>query len=61
MGAFKGDVKEVVPPNAPKARGKEGDLRLYVDSEHAGDELTCQSRTGVFIFLNMAPVIWFSK
>ena len=69
MGAFKecdwktfyGDVKEAVPPNAPKARGKEVDLRLYIVSDHAGEELTRQSRTGFFIFLNKAPVIWFSK
>ena len=69
MGSFKecdwktfyGDAKEAIPPNAPEARGKEVDLRLYVDSDHAGEELTRRSRTGFFIFLNMAPVVWFSK
>ena len=58
---FYGDAKEAVPPGAPEARGKEVDLRLYVDSDHAGEQLTRRSRTGFFIFLNMAPVIWFSK
>ena len=58
---FYGDVKEAVPPGAPVVRGKEVDLRLYVDSEHAGEQLTRRSRMGFFIFLNMAPVIWFSK
>ena len=69
MGAFKecdwktfyGDVKEAVPLNAPKAWGKEVGLRLYVDSDHAGEELTRRSRTGFFIFINTALVIWFSK
>ena len=58
---FYGDVKEAVPPGAPVVRGKEVDLRLYVDSDHAGEHLTRRSHTGFFIFLNMAPVIWFSK
>jgi hypothetical protein len=70
MGAFKecdwktfyGDVKEAIPPNAPEeVRGKEVDLRLYIDSNHAGEEVTRCSCTGFFIFLNMAPVVWFSK
>ena len=58
---FYGDVGEAIPPNAPKARGKEVNLRLYVDSDHAEEELTRRSRTGFFIFFNMAPVVWFSK
>ena len=58
---FYGDVKEAVPPNAPKARGKEVDLRLYVDSDHAGDKMVRRSRTGFFIFMNMAPIMWYTK
>ena len=34
---------------------------LYVDLDHAGDQLVRCSRTGYFVFLNMAPLIWFSK
>ena len=30
-------VKEEIPPNAPKPRGKYVVLRLIVDSDHAGD------------------------
>ena len=55
---FYGDMKEAVPPGTPVERVKEVDL---VDSNHAGDQLTRRSRTSFFIFLNMAPVIWFSK
>ena len=58
---FYGDVKEVAPPNASKARGKEVNLSLYVNYDHAGEELTRRLRTWFFIFLNTAPVIWFSK
>jgi len=59
--SFYGDVHEAIPPNAPKARGKEVDLSMFVDSDHAGDLKTRRSRTGFIIYLNMAPVIWFSK
>ena len=26
---FYGDVKEVIPPNAPETRGKEDDLKIF--------------------------------
>jgi len=34
---FYGNVKEAIPTNAPKPRGKHVILRVYVDSDHAGD------------------------
>ena len=58
---FYGDVKEAIPSNAPEPRGKEVDLRMYVDSDHAGEKRTRRSRTGFFVFLNTALVQWFSK
>jgi hypothetical protein len=56
-----GDVKEAIPPNAPVTRGKAIDLRLFMDSDHAGEHFTRRSRTGFVIYLNMAPIVWFSK
>ena len=56
-----GDVKEIKPANAPVPLGKDVDLRMFVDSDHAGDKLTRRSRTGFFIFLNSAPITWLSK
>jgi hypothetical protein len=69
MGVFKicdwrefyGNVKEVIPGHAPRALGKMVDIRMYVDSDHAGDKLTRRSRTGFFILVNGAPVMWLSK
>jgi hypothetical protein len=58
---FYGDVSEVVPGDAPEALGKDVDLRMFVDSDHAGDKLARRSRTGFFIFLNSAPIQWMSK
>lgn len=56
-----GDVTEAIPPNALAPRGRDVDLRLFVDSDHAGDLACGRSRTGFYIFLNSAPILWFSK
>jgi hypothetical protein len=65
MGAFiktdwksmYGDVKEMIPPRVPFPRGKEIDLLLFVDSDHAGEHFTRRSRTGFLIYLNMVPIV----
>jgi hypothetical protein len=56
-----GDVKEAIPPNAPVTRGKAIDLRLFVNSDHAGEQFTRRSSTGFVIYLHMALIVWFSK
>ena len=58
---FYGDVEEAIPTNAPRPRGKDIDLRLMVDSDHAGDKLRRRSRTGYYIFLNSALIAWISR
>ena len=55
------DLQEELPPNMPKAYGREMRIRVFVDSDHAGDSLTRRSRTGFVVFLNSAPIYWFSK
>ena len=58
---FYGNIKEAIPPDAPEPRGKEVDLRMYVDSDHAGNPKMRHSWMGFFIFLNSALVMWMSK
>ena len=58
---FYGDVKEVITPNTPEPRGKEVDLIIFVDSDHAGDKLSKISRTVYIIFLNNSPIAWLSN
>ena len=53
---FYGDVEEAMPHNAPKPRGKGVNLRMFVDSDHAGNKVNRRSRTGFLIFLNMAMI-----
>ena len=55
------DVKEAIVPDAPTTHGKEVDICLYVDSDHASDKFTCHSCTGFFIFLNSTLIIWKLK
>ena len=59
---FYGNVTEPIPPNMPEPRGKEVEIRLNADSDHAGNQLgRCCSRTGFFVFLNLAPLVRFSR
>ena len=58
---FYKDAKELIPPDAPEPRGKPVEMTAFVDSDHAGDKLTRRSRTGILIFLNRAPIVWYSK
>jgi hypothetical protein len=52
-----GDVKEMIPSDAPVPRGKEVDLRLFVDPDHDGEQFTRISRTRVFIYLSIASIV----
>jgi hypothetical protein len=54
-------VEEAIPPNMPPSLGKDVDLRVMVDSDHAEEKRTRRSRTGFIIFCNLAPIIWLSK
>ena len=49
------------PPNMPKPLGEPVQLTMFVDASHAANVVTRQSRTGVFIFVNCALVMWYSK
>ena len=55
------NVKEAIPPNAPKPLGKAMQMTSYVDTDHMGDIMTCCSRTGILLFLNRSPIMWQSK
>ena len=54
-------MTKAIPTNAPDPRGKSVDLRMWVDSDHAGDRVTRRSRTGYFILLNTALINWISN
>jgi len=49
------------PPDMPEALGLGVELTMFVDASHATNLVTRQSRTGVLIYVNKAPIIWYSK
>jgi hypothetical protein len=52
---------EPVPPKAPELRGRSLSMSCFVDADHAGCRVSRRSHTGVLIYINRAPIIWFSK
>ena len=58
---FYKDATEQIPLDAPEPLGKPVEMTAFVDSDHAGDKVTRRSRTGVLIFLNRSPIVWYSK
>jgi hypothetical protein len=51
-----GDVKEVIPPDAPQSCGKEVVIQHYVYANHASEQITHQSCTVYITFLSMAQM-----
>lgn len=54
-------VGECLPPNTPEPRGHSVQINLWCDSSHATDLVTRRSTTGIIIFVNGAPIQWYSK
>ena len=54
----RGELKEDVPTNLPTLLGKGFKMRVFVGSDHAGDQATRRSRTGFIVFLNNALIYW---
>ena len=55
------DAAEPIPPNAPAPRGNAVTTTCFVDADHAGCRVTRRSQTGVLLFLQRAPIMWYSK
>ena len=58
---FYRDAKEAIPPNMPEARGHDIIVSCFVDANHAGNQKDRRSQTGILIFINKSPIIWYSK
>jgi hypothetical protein len=61
MSSLYVEAKEELPPNAPSPRGKPIQINCFVDSDHAGDKITQRSQTGILMYINTAPISWYSK
>jgi hypothetical protein len=54
-------AEEQRSPIEPPPRGKSMSTHCFVDADHAGNKLTRRSQTGILLFVNRAPIIWYSK
>jgi Reverse transcriptase (RNA-dependent DNA polymerase) len=54
-------VGEILPPGQPKGRGNPVQINLFCDAAHATCHVTRRSTTGIIIFINGAPISWYSK
>jgi hypothetical protein len=58
---FYGDVTEELPRTMPKLTGQPVVVSCFMDTNHAGNVITRRSHTGILIYVQNAPIIWFSK
>jgi hypothetical protein len=58
---FYNGTAESIPPNAPEPRGKPVQINAFVDANHARNHVNHRSHTGILIYLNSAPIVWYSK
>ena len=57
----RGELKEDVLLNMPTPLGKIFKMQVFVDSDHAGDQVTRRSRTGFLVYLNNLLIYWSLK
>ena len=58
---FYSDAGPLIPDNFPKDLGETVKITCYVDANHAGNMVARRSHTGFAVFVNSAPIIWWSK
>ena len=55
------DATEDLPENMPTPKGKEIQITVFVDANHARDKVTRRSVTGILVLLNNTPVRFYCK
>ena len=45
----------------PPPRGQSVSMHCFIDAVHAGNTVTRRSQTSLLLFVNRAPIVWFSK
>lgn len=55
------DAQEALPHNMPLPRGQPVQITAFVDASHASNQKTRRSHTGFIVFINRAPILWYSK
>jgi hypothetical protein len=54
-------AEEPMPHDMPRPRGRTVTTTEFVDASHASNKKTRRSHTGFLLFINRAPIFWYSK
>ena len=54
-------AQEPMPPTMPTPRGLGMRMTCYVDADHASNRVTRRSHSGILIYCQNTPIVWFSK
>ena len=55
------NATEDIPPNTPEPLMKDIALTMFVDTDHASDVVTRRSVTGILMFFQNVPFMYYSK
>ena len=55
------DAQEQIPFKQPPPRGRSVSSTAFVDASHGANHKTRKSHTGYIVFINRAPILWYSK
>ena len=55
------DACEKLPTSAPIPQGRSVQLNCFIDVDHGDDRVSRRSQTGIILFGNSAPLLWYSK
>ena len=55
------DAEEELPHQMPVPRGRGLTTTAFVDASHAANKVTRRSHSGYIVFINRAPILWYSK
>jgi Reverse transcriptase (RNA-dependent DNA polymerase) len=58
---FYPDAEEDIPYDMLTPMGSEATMTVYVDADHARDQVTRRSVTGIILLVNNTPLVWISK
>lgn len=58
---FYPDASEALPGKHVVPLGNPVCIRAYVDANHAGNLVNRRSHSGILIYLNNSPILWYSK
>jgi hypothetical protein len=55
------EMHEDIPADMPAPRGRAVSITMFVDANHAGNLVTRRSHSGILIFVQNAPILFYSK